>query len=68
MAAMVELTCAAHLEPGPNGPLVTTVGGLWAYCLGSGETDHEWRKIEPTALEQLRSGRHRSEIPSVTKR
>jgi hypothetical protein len=68
MAAMVELTCAAHLKTGANGPLVTTVEGLWAYCLGGGEKDHDWRKIEPTALELLRSGRHRSEAGSVTKR
>jgi hypothetical protein len=68
VTAMVALTCAAHLEPGPNGPLVTTIDGLWAYCLGGGEKNHDWRKIEPTALEHLRSGRHRSEIPSRTKR
>jgi hypothetical protein len=61
MTALVELTCAAHLEPGPNGPLVTTIDGRWAYCLGGGETDHDWRRIEPTALEKLRFGRHRSE-------
>jgi hypothetical protein len=67
MAAMVEFTCVAHLETGANGPLVTTVGGLWAYCLGGGERDHDWRKIEPTALELLRSGRHRSEAGPVTK-
>jgi hypothetical protein len=68
MAAMIELTCAAHLEPGADGPLVTTVKGTWAYCLGGGEKDHDWRRIEPTALELLRSGRHRSETGSVRTR
>lgn len=60
MAAMIELTCAAHFET-RAGPLVTTVEGIWAYCLGGGEDGHEWRRIEPTALELLRSGRHCSE-------
>lgn len=68
MTAMIELTCAVHVEPGANGPLVTTAKGLWAYCLGGGAEDHDWRKIEPTALELLRSGPHRSETGSMTKR
>ena len=56
MAAMVEVTCAAHLETGAAGPLVTTVDGVWAYCFGGADTGHDWRKIEPMALELLRTG------------
>ncbi len=68
MAAMIELTCAAHLDTGADGPLVTTVEGVWAYCLTGGEKGHDWRKIEPTALELLRAGmRHCSETGSMTK-
>lgn len=56
MAAMIERTCAAHLEPGPDGPLVTTVDGVWAYCFGGGDEGHDWGQIRPTALELLRAG------------
>jgi hypothetical protein len=56
MAAMIELVCAAHVEPGADGPLVTTVEAIWAYCFGGGDSGHDWRKIEPTALELLRAG------------
>jgi hypothetical protein len=55
MAAMIELTCAAHLETGAHGPLVTSVDGLWAYCFGGGEKDHDWHRIEPISIELLRS-------------
>ena len=60
MAAMIGLVCAAHLEPGSDGPLVTTVDSLWAYCLGGGHAEHDWRHVEAIALEDLRTGlRHR---------
>jgi hypothetical protein len=56
MAAMIELTCAAHLVAGADSPLITTVDGVWAYCCGGRDAAHDWRKIEPTALELLRAG------------
>jgi hypothetical protein len=66
MAAMIELMCAAHPDAGAAGPVVTTVDGVWAYCFGGAENGHEWRKIEPTTLESVRSGKHRSESHSLT--
>jgi hypothetical protein len=56
MAAMIELVCAAHVDAGGGGPLVTTVDTIWAYCFGGRAEGHDWRKIEPTALELLRAG------------
>jgi hypothetical protein len=56
MAAMIERTCVAHLEAGANGPLVTTVEGVWAYCVGAGDDGHDWQQINPTPLELLRAG------------
>jgi hypothetical protein len=56
MGAMIELVCAAHVEAGIDGPLVTTVESVWAYCLGGGDEGHDWQKIQPTALELLRAG------------
>ena len=56
MAAMIDLVCAAHTKVGPDGPLVTTVDGTWAYCPTGGEEGHDWQKIEPTGLEVLRAG------------
>jgi len=67
VAAMIELMCSAHADAGTAGPVVTTVEGVWAYCFGGGENGHEWREIEPTALESLRTGKHRSESHSLTK-
>jgi hypothetical protein len=57
MAAMIKLVCAAHLERSQEDPLVTSVdvaGGQWAFCAGGAQDGHEWRPIEPMALESLR--------------
>lgn len=56
MSAMIDLVCAAHAKVGHDGPLVTTVQGVWAYCPTGGEEGHLWEKIEPTPLEVLRAG------------
>ena len=53
LAAMIERTCVAHLEAGANGPLVTTVDGVWAYCVGGGDGGHDSQKINPTALRTI---------------
>jgi hypothetical protein len=56
MAAVIELVCAAHLEPSKNDPIVTAVdGGRWAFCPGGIEDGHDWRRIEPMALGPLRA-------------
>ena len=55
MAAMIDLVCAAHTKPGPEG-LVTTADGVWAYCHTGGDDGHNWQKIAPTPLEVLRAG------------
>jgi hypothetical protein len=65
---MIELACRAHAEAGTAGPVVTTVEGVWAYCFGGAENGHDWRQIEPTTLEALRSANHRSESHSSTAR
>ena len=56
MAAMIELACAAHVNPAAEGALITTLEGVWAYCAGGIEAGHDWRRIVPTALELLRAG------------
>jgi len=59
MAATIGLVCAAHLEGVPDGALVTTVDGVWAYCVGAGEADHDWRTVQATSLEDLKAGLRR---------
>ncbi len=52
---MIELLCAAHLAPSKSDPTVTAMdGGRWAFCVGGATAGHDWREIEPTALEPLR--------------
>ena len=46
--AFIERICEAHPERDPEGPLVTILDNVWAYCAGHAERDHEWRVIEPT--------------------
>jgi hypothetical protein len=53
--ALIERVCATHLSRDPNGPLVTVLDGVWAYCAGHTSAEHEWRTIEPTTRQQLES-------------
>ena len=55
MPSLIALLCEKHPNRGTDGPFITLVEGLWAYCAaGYGHTDHTWRPIEPTTVEVLR--------------
>jgi len=51
--ALIERVCDAHRDRDPGGPLVTTVGGVWAFCAGFGASDHNWRVVEPVTRQRL---------------
>jgi hypothetical protein len=34
--------------------------GVWAYCAGHRDSDHEWRTIEPTTRRHLETAPQRS--------
>ena len=54
MTALIEFVCVArHEERG--GPAITLQERSWAYCATGEGSDHEWTRIDPTALEILRS-------------
>ena len=54
MAAMIEYVCTAQHDRREE-PSVTLEQGAWAYCsLGAG-AGHKWTRIDPTAIEALRS-------------
>jgi len=54
MAALIEFVCIAEHE-GRSDPSITFEQRAWAYC-GSGAADaHQWSRIDPTAVETLRS-------------
>ena len=54
MAAMIEFVCIAT-HAGRGDPSVTLEQRAWAYC-GAGSADgHQWTRIDPTAVETLRS-------------
>jgi hypothetical protein len=54
MAALIEFVCIAP-HAGRGDPSITLEQGSWAYC-GAGAGDgHEWARIDPTAVETLRS-------------
>jgi hypothetical protein len=44
---LVELICDEHARRDRQGPLLTIVGGRWAYCPGRGESGHVWREVGP---------------------
>jgi hypothetical protein len=54
MAALIEFVCIARHEGG--GDLSITVEQRsWAYCAGGSTDGHEWVRIDPTAIEMVRS-------------
>jgi hypothetical protein len=57
MASLIALICEAHPERDAEGPLITLVDGLWAYCPARDveRGEHRWRAIEPTTVETLRA-------------
>jgi hypothetical protein len=54
MAALIEFVCtAAHgLRSDPS---ITVEQRGWAYCPAGANDDHTWTRIDPTAVETLRS-------------
>jgi hypothetical protein len=75
MAALIEFVCTAAHEHRSD-PSVTVEQRAWAYCPSGGGADHQWTRIDPTAVETLRSpagnGRthlaHESDEGSLTHR
>jgi len=66
MASLIALVCDAHPDRGAEGPFITLVDGLWAFCaLGYVEGEkHRWKPIDPSSVEMLRARRtHASEAP-----
>lgn len=54
MAALVEFVCiASHGDR--REPSVTLEQRAWAYCAAGAADGHEWTRIDPTAVETLRS-------------
>ena len=54
MAALIEYVCTAQHERREE-PAVTWQRGSWAYCSWGAENHHQWTRIDPTAIETLRS-------------
>ena len=54
MAAMIEYVCTAHHERREEAS-VTLEQGSWAYCSWGASVGHQWTRIDPTAVEALRS-------------
>jgi len=54
MAAMVDYVCTAQHDRRDE-PSVTLEQGSWAYCSWGASTGHRWTRIDPTAIENLRS-------------
>lgn len=54
MAALIEFVCtAAHGDRGD--PSITLEQRAWAYCAFGASADHVWTRIDPTAVETVRS-------------
>lgn len=54
MAAMIEFVCIAN-HPRHSDPSITVEQRAWAYCAAGGNDAHQWARIDPTAVETLRS-------------
>lgn len=54
MAALIEFVCVAdhgvHADPS-----ITLEQRAWAYCGAGGREMHKWVRIDPTAVETVRS-------------
>ena len=54
MAALIEFVCiASHASRGD--PSITLQERAWAYCSWGASADHQWTRIDPTAVEALRA-------------
>lgn len=54
MAAKIEFVCIARHE-GRGDPSVTLEQRAWAFCPFGAMEGHQWTRIDPTAIETLRS-------------
>ena len=54
MAAMIEYVCTAQHDRREEAS-VTLEQGSWAYCSWGAGSGHKWTRIDPTAVEALRS-------------
>jgi len=54
MAAMIEFVCTAAHERRSD-PSITIEQRSWAYCPCGATDQHQWTRIDPTAVEKLRS-------------
>jgi hypothetical protein len=54
MAALIEFVCIATHESHGD-PSITLEQRSWAYCAAGGNEGHQWTRIDPTAVETLRS-------------
>jgi hypothetical protein len=77
MAAPIEFVCIASHDSRSD-PAITLEQKAWAYCGAGARDGHQWTRIDPTAVETLRSrpgngnGVHltadKSDEPSLTSR
>jgi hypothetical protein len=54
MAAMIEFVCIAN-HASRSDPSITLEQRAWAYCAAGSGDGHQWTRIDPTAIETLRS-------------
>jgi len=54
MAAPIEFVCIASHDSRSD-PSVTLEQKAWAYCAAGARDGHQWTRIDPTAVETLRS-------------
>ena len=54
MAALIEFVCIASHERRGD-PSITLEQRAWAYCSYGAADAHQWTRIDPTAIETLRS-------------
>jgi hypothetical protein len=54
MAAPIEFVCIASHDSRSD-PSITLEQKAWAYCAAGAGDGHQWARIDPTAVETLRS-------------
>ena len=54
MAALIEFVCIA-MHGSRGDPSITLEQKTWAYCSAGASAGHEWTRIDPTAVEALRT-------------
>lgn len=54
MAALIEFVCVAEHAVRTD-PSITLEQRAWAFCAAGASDAHEWARIDPTAVETVRS-------------